>query len=90
MTSNCNDEWHIPCFETSAATGWNVDSAFFCAIFQVLKPCLEVVENLTASMTNVQEADKMSQIIDDSIKTRNPTVLLEKIDSVCKEPQNLS
>ena len=45
---------------------------------------------MTATMTNVKEADKLSQIIDDSIKTRNPTVLLEKIDSVCKEPQNLS
>ena len=35
-------------FETSAKTGHNVDSAFACLIYQVLKPCIIVREHIKA------------------------------------------
>lgn len=39
-------ENHVHTFETSAKTGSNVDNAFNCLIYQVLKPCLAVQEQI--------------------------------------------
>ena len=42
--NSCCKEWNIHGFQTSAKSGWNVNSAFYCAIYQVLLPALEIVK----------------------------------------------
>ena len=39
-------EKNVHTFETSAKTGLNVDSAFACLIYQVLKPCLAIRDKI--------------------------------------------
>ena len=43
MKESCTS-WNIRGFQTSAKSGWNVNSAFYCAIYQVLAPALEIVK----------------------------------------------
>ena len=45
-------EHGVHTFETSAKTGHNVDSAFACLIYQVLKPCLAVAEQMRLDSAN--------------------------------------
>jgi hypothetical protein len=39
-------EYSVHTFETSAKTGYNVDNAFNCLIYQVIKPCLAVNDQI--------------------------------------------
>ena len=39
-------------FETSAKLGTNVDNAFACLVYQMLKPCLRVSEQIKADISN--------------------------------------
>ena len=45
-------EKNVHTFETSAKTGLNVDSAFACLIYQVLKPCLVITEKIQFDSQN--------------------------------------
>ena len=44
------DEHNVHTFETSALTGQNVDSAFHCLIYQVLKPLLMVCDQIRVDL----------------------------------------
>ena len=37
---------NVHVFETSAKTGYNVESAFKCLLYQVLKPCLQIYDKI--------------------------------------------
>jgi len=69
MKQNCGEEWKIQSFETSAMTGWNVNSAFYCAIYQVLQPCLEIVNQISnAAAISEEETERLSKVIEESYK----------------------
>lgn len=78
MKKNCA-EWKIHSFETSAATGWNVNSAFYCAIYQVLHPCLEIVNQITNASINEHETARLSNVIEESYKRQDPAVLVKSL-----------
>ena len=76
MRNSCS-EWNIHSFETSAMTGWNVNSAFYCAIYQVLQPCLEIVKQIeVASAVN---PERLSQVIEESYKKQDPSHLVKTL-----------
>ena len=66
-------------FETSAKLGTNVDNAFACLVYQILKPCLRVSEQIKVDISN---GDLRLQ----SAAFESPT----KLDAVMQSRQNSS
>ena len=42
----------IRCFETSAKSGYNVENSFYCLVYQILKPCLEINDIVKSEITS--------------------------------------
>ena len=93
METNCK-EWDIKSFQTSAKSGWNVNSAFYCAIYQVLLPALEIVKQYS-EIYDQELNQRASAVIEESFNRQDPQLLVKSFgnftnSAVSNQSSNLS